>query len=96
MKYKNPDYKKTKKSYNLKILCAYCKSETLLYEKVGKGGVIRLYMTRIVEGNIDFIKLDKILQCPNCGEHLGIKGFDEKRNAEIFNMIKGSFNVKKI
>lgn len=92
----NPRYRKTKGAYRMQILCGYCKSDILEYEKLGRGGVIRLYLERIVSGQIDFEKLEKTLKCPNCREIIGIKSIDKKNNKIIYNVIKSTFNTKKL
>ena len=70
------------------IICAYCKRELLNYQKVGKGGLINLYIERVIDGHIDFEAKDSLLVCPFCRKTLGIK------KGGSYKMIRGSFNKR--
>lgn len=97
MKYKNPRYKKIKKSYLLIISCGFCKFDILLYQKVGKGNVLKMHIERIVEGEIDFNKgFLKVLNCPNCNEELGTRVVLKQREKEVYKVIRGRINTRKI
>lgn len=68
MKYRNPYYKKTKRAFDMLVSCAYCKANICKYRKVGKGNLVRLWLSRIVEMEFE---ITKDLACPFCGEVLG-------------------------
>ena len=53
MIYANPRYKEVQGNHTLVISCAYCKTDIAVYQKVGKGGLLRMYVERIVKGSID-------------------------------------------
>lgn len=94
MKYKNPYYKKTKKAYELIISCGHCKEEVIIYEKVGKGGLLKMYLNRIIESNTELNTSIKVLSCHNCGIELGVLGKIKSENEYIYNMIRSSFNTR--
>lgn len=90
---KNPYYKKVKGSYILLISCGFCKTEIIKYQKLGKGGLLRMHIDRIMESSIDFTQ---DMLCPNCGNKLGSKIVLKKENKEVYKMIRSSFNIKKL
>ncbi len=89
----NPNCKKIKGSYILLVSCGFCKTEIIKYQKLGKGGLLRMHIDRIIESSVDF-KQDLI--CPNCGKKLGSKVVLKKENKEVYKMIRSRFNTKKI
>lgn len=93
MNYQNPNYRKIKGSYILLVSCGHCKTEIVKYQKLGKGNVLRMYIDRIIEGNIRFCG---DLICPNCGKILGTKVTLKKGNKEFYKMIRSTFNTKKL
>lgn len=78
------------------IFCGYCNTKLLNYQKLGKGGLMRLYIERVIGGEIDFSKNQKLLVCPKCGETLAIRTKLKRENKEVYSMIRGSFNSKKL
>lgn len=95
MKYINPNMKKIKNSFNLKIICAFCKFDICTYQKRGKGGVINLFINRIIESNIELTPYLNSITCPNCEAILGTRVKTKDSNEEAFRMIRGTFNIKK-
>ena len=78
------------------ISCGHCKSKIIKYDKVGKGGLLRLHIDRVREANLDLSDNKKALICPECNEILGIKTFLKREKKEVYNMIRGKFNTEKI
>lgn len=65
------------KSRLLDILCRRCESPVLVYQKDGPGGLLRLYIDRILSprglSGMRHLPLNDIpyLKCPRCGNLLG-------------------------
>ncbi len=78
------------------ISCGQCKKDLLEYDKVGKGGLLRLHIDRALGGELDLSTRPKALVCPNCGEVLGIKTFLKREKKEVYSMVRGKFNTEKI
>lgn len=95
MKYKNPYYKKIKGSYKMIVSCGLCKKELFTYQKVGKGGLINMYLVRIIDGEIDLSKDIKLLKCPNCNSEIGSKISDKDKNRVSYKMFRSKFNTKR-
>lgn len=89
----NPNFKKVKGSYILIVSCGSCKTDLVKYQKLGKGGLLRMHIDRIIESSIDF---SQDLICPNCGSRLGSKIILKKENKEVYKMIRSSFNTKRL
>ncbi|HZK18197.1 MAG TPA: hypothetical protein VFD15_02670 [Clostridia bacterium] len=94
MIYKNPFYRKVKGSFTLLICCGHCKTDIAVYQKVGKGGVLRMYIDRIVRSSIDLGKKPNALFCPNCNEQLATRVTMKRRNKEAYRMIRSAFNSR--
>lgn len=94
MKYKNPYYKKIKGSYKMIVSCGLCKKELFTYQKVGKGGLINMYLVRIIESEIDIANDIKLLKCPDCGNEIGNKISDKDKNRISYKMFRSKFNTK--
>lgn len=93
MLYSNPKYRKIKGSCILLVSCGNCKKEIVKYQKLGKGNILRMYMDRIIEGNI---KLSGEFICPDCDKLMGRRVILKKEGREFFKMVRSSFNTKKI
>ena len=94
MIYKNPKHKKMKNSRILFILCGHCKTEIAIYQKVGKGNLLKMHIERVISGSINFAKVPKALHCPNCNEHLATRTTLKGRNKEVYRMVRGVFNTR--
>lgn len=83
---------------HLIIECADCKSEVLLYQKDGRGGLLRMYIDRIVappervkEQEGLKCKADmKPLVCPCCNKLLAVPMVYEKENRLAYRIIHGT------
>lgn len=89
----NLNYKKIRGSYILLISCGFCKTDLVKYQKLGKGGLLRMHMDRIVESSAD---LTQDLTCPNCKKILGSKVMLKKEKKEVYKMIRSTFNTRKL
>lgn len=96
MKYKNPYYKKIKRSYILVVSCSKCKEEVLRYQKVGKGGLLKIYIDRIVDSELEISEDRKIISYISCKNRIGVKVKLKKDGKQAYKMIQGSFNTKEI
>lgn len=92
MRYENPHYRKPKGSRRIIVACAYCKTDIALYDKVGPGGLLRMYTDRIVQAAVDLSK--RGLFCPQCREQIGAKTTLKRKKTEAFRLLRGAFNVK--
>ncbi len=92
MLYKNPDYRKAKGGRRIIVMCAHCKTEIILYEKVGPGGLLRMYVDRIIESSIKLPKGG--LFCPDCSAQLGARGVLRRNKKQAYRLIRGAFNVR--
>lgn len=91
MKYQNKEYKKTKNTFLMLVICGMCKDEILLYEKKGKGNLLRAHINRIIESNV---LLNDELKCSNCNNILGYKVFIKDKNKYVYKMIRSNYNTK--
>lgn len=94
MIYDNPDYRKVKRSFLLLVSCAHCKNNIALYQKVGKGGVLRMYVERIIKSSVDLSKKPRGLFCPNCNEQLGARVTLRRKKKDAYRMIRSTFNTR--
>jgi hypothetical protein len=92
--YHNPHYRKVKGSYTLLICCGHCKSDIAVYQKVGKGNLLRMHIDRVVKSSVDLSEKPGALLCPNCNEQLGTKVTLKRKNKEVYIMTRGAFNTK--
>lgn len=93
LNFHNPHYRRVKGSYPLLIRCGYCKTDIAEYQKVGKGGVLRMYIDRIIKSSIDLADLPGALFCPNCNEQLATKVALKGKNKDAYVMIRSAFNT---
>jgi len=94
--YKNPYCKKVKGSFLLIVSCGHCKTDIAKYQKVGRGNLLRMYIDRIIEGAVDFSKHKGALLCPNCNEQLATRTTLKRKKKEVYIMIRGAFNTRKV
>lgn len=94
MKYKNPYYKKLKNTFLLEVSCGHCKTPILIYEKTGRGNLIKMQIRRIKEAEVDLDNYKGHLYCINCGEELAKVGTYRDRRA--YWSVRGKINTKKI
>lgn len=94
MKYKYFSFKKNKTTYPLKVFCGHCKTPILIYEKGGKGNLIKLQEHRIIESSLDLKNNKGHLYCPKCKEHLANRG---KYNEGLtYFIIRGKVNSRRL
>lgn len=92
--YKNPMYKKKKNTHNLEVSCGHCKTPVVIYEKYGKGNLIKMQLPRIVKCIINLENHKGHLTCPNCKEELARQG---TYNGNLtYWAIRGKINTKRI
>lgn len=91
MKYQNKEYRKTKNTFNMLVICGVCKYELFNYEKLGRGNLLRAHIDRIIESNT---VLDDELICPKCSNILGHKIFIKEKNKYVYRMIRSKYNTK--
>lgn len=82
--------RKIKNSFKLKLYCGYCKSYLLTYQKVGKGGLLRLYIDRIESTEIP---LNEALTCNNC--NTVIANLVVMKDKTFYKMQRGKYNIKR-
>lgn len=66
----------------------------VLYEKAGKGNLIKMQLPRIMESEVDLEKEEGHLACPNCNNELARKGI--YRNKRTYWIIRGKVNTKRL
>lgn len=94
--FKNPYQKEIRKSFLLKISCGQCKEEFAVYQKVGRGNVLRMYVPRITECAVDLASLPQKLYCPHCKQHIADR-IELKEGSQIaYRMKRSSFNTSEI
>lgn len=94
IKYKNPLHRRKKGTHLLEISCGSCKTPVAVYEKVGKGNLIKMQIARIVESEMDLTKQLGYLVCPNCKMELARKGTYNGYTA--YWTIRGRINTKRV
>ena len=86
------------------ILCGKCSHKVFTYLKLGKGGILRCYLTRILgPESLAKLQFDETIkkandlpniECPECGEVLGVP-IKRKDGRYAFRMRQGYFHKKK-
>lgn len=94
MKYKNPYMRKVKNTHPLLVSCNLCKTDLLVYQKGGRGNLIKLQRYRIVEANFDFDSMGGGLFCPACKEHLG--SLRDYKGEPTYYLIRGLTNSRRL
>ena len=93
---KNPYRKKIKKSFLLNIRCGQCKKDFAVYQKVGHGNVLRMYVSRIIECAVDLKPLPNQLNCQNCSKYIADKSELKVKSAIAYRMRRSSYNMEEI
>lgn len=94
MKYKNSKRKKSKNTFALEVVCGSCKEPILIYEKGGKGNLIKLQSHRIIESEFNLKTHKGHLKCLICKELLANRGiYNDKLTYFI---VRGKVNSKKL
>ncbi len=94
MRYKNPIYRKRRNTFPLEVSCGNCKTPMVIYEKGGKGGLIKMQVPRIIESEINLEEHEGHLLCTNCKEELAKKG---TYNGNVtYWVIRGKVNTKRL
>lgn len=85
----NKDFKRPRSSRPIRLICSSCNGEVLDYWKVGKGGLLRLYLRRIEKSHTD-LGPNKALKCKFCGEILG----NLAGSKDFYRMTRGKFKIR--
>lgn len=94
MKYKNSTMRKVKNAQPLLVSCNLCKRELAVYQKGGRGNLIKLQVPRIVEAEFDLADLSNALLCPNCGTQLG--SLSDYRGNPTYFLLRGLTTTKRL
>lgn len=94
MKYKNYSFKRNKKTYPLEVVCGHCKKPILIYEKGGKGNLIKLQKHRIIESQFNLDTHQNHLHCLYCNEQLANRG--SHNGGLTYFIIRGKVNSKRL
>ena len=54
-------------------LLRLCKTDIALYQKLGKGTLLRMYVDRIIRSSVDLAGNPGALFCPNCQKQLATR-----------------------
>jgi hypothetical protein len=92
--YENPHYRKVRGFHLILVSCSYCKANFALYQKVGKGVLLRMYVDRIVKSAINLSSKPGALFCPVCKKQLATRVTLKRKNKEAYIMIRGAFNYR--
>ena len=65
--YANPFYKKMRRAYPMLVSCAACKADLIMYQKGGKGGLIKLRLDRLLSAIFPIDGEASAMHCPRCG-----------------------------
>lgn len=83
------------------IFCAQCRTHILLYQKDGKGALIRLYLDRIFDPspyrdwqNETDLKRVPRLTCPKCQTVIGMPMIYDSEARLALRLIQGTFSKK--
>jgi len=103
--FKKDKYVKARKgnSHFLNIFCSQCNSHIVLYQKDGRGKLLRLYLDRIFAPQDLSLLHTKVtsksempnLKCLKCGALVGTPMIYEAEKRLAFRLINGSFVKKK-
>lgn len=101
--FKSDLYRKARGGYSrlVDIMCEYCNSKVLLYQKDGPGELKRIYMDRILSpkdlANLQNKNINSILElrCQNCKRVLGVPYIYEKEKRKAFRLFVGAV-IKKV
>lgn len=76
------------------VSCGYCKTDLAVYQKVGQGLLLRMYVERIIKSTVDLSKEPGALFCPNCKMQLATKVTLKRKNREAYVLIRGVCNTR--
>ena len=93
---RNPYQREVRRSFLLKVRCGQCKADFALYQKVGRGNVLRMYVPRIIECAVDLSSLPGRLNCPDCGQHIADRIELKDRGKIAYRMNRSSFNTQEV
>lgn len=90
-------------SHFLDLYCSKCKQHLILYQKDGKGSLLRLYLDRIFEPqelsalqfNVANKKNVPNFKCSKCGTLIGTPMVYEPERRLAFRLLRGSFVKRK-
>lgn len=94
MHYKNPYYRRVRGAAIMLICCGHCKNNIALYQKVGKGVLLRMYVDRIIKSSIDLAPRPGALFCPHCKRQLATRVTLRRKNKEAYIMKRGAFHSR--
>lgn len=80
----------------MQVYCGNCKSETALYQKVGRGNILRMYLNRIIESSVDLTDLPEKITCLSCKQHIADKIFLKNKNEIAYRMIRSTYSVQEL
>ena len=83
-----------KKTHNLEVSCGNCKTPVVLYEKAGKGNLIKMQLLRIIESEVNLEKHKGHLICPNCNTVLAKRG--TYNNNRAYWTVRGRINTRRL
>ena len=102
---KNDRYAKSRggNSHFLDLHCSKCNEHIAVYQKDGRGSLLRLYLDRIFApenlASLQSVTSSKSalprLCCTRCGQLVGVPMIYERENRLAFRLIQGSFLRKK-
>lgn len=91
-------------SHFLNLTCSKCNQHLALYQKDGRGGLVRLYLDRIFEPSaLSLLQLTissksemPNLKCSKCDTLIGMPMVYEPEKRLAFRLIRGTFTKKKL
>lgn len=92
----NPYQKNIRGSFLLNVRCGQCKEDFALYQKVGRGNILRMYVPRIIKCAVDLHLLPNRLECPNCGQPIADKIELNNQGKIAYRMNRSSYNTQEI
>lgn len=78
----------------MQVYCGNCKRKIALYQKVGRGNILRMYLNRIIESSVDLTNLPEKISCLNCKQHIADKIFLKDKNEIAYRMMRSTYNVQ--
>lgn len=94
MKYKNSNMRKVKNAHPLLVSCQTCKKELAIYQKRGRGNLIKLHILRIIEAEFNLTTLSNALICPNCDTQVG--SLADYRGNPVYFLLRGLTTTKRL
>lgn len=94
LKHKNPHMRKVKNTHPLLVSCNFCKTSLLVYQKGGKGNLIKLQIPRVIDSNFPLYPLENALVCYQCEEQMG--SLTEYRGNPTYYLARGAVNTKRL